>query len=96
MTTTTRVPERDDTKYEYSIVPIINGAHRWGQRLFVGNYINAGATGEKRCVHDATALMESRAEVERVHVYLSHPSPGPMDRYAGRILRGEQSIRRPT
>jgi hypothetical protein len=93
MTTTTRVPVRDPSKHEYLIVPIVDGAHRWPMRSVA--QVVRETTGERKAVEAAQAMMAERLEVERVHVYHSHPSPGPMSRYIGIVARGTDTIRRP-
>jgi hypothetical protein len=89
----TRAPERDWTKHRYELVPIVDNQHRY-PHIVVGDYVRT-ATGEHRAIMLAGALMADHDQVERMHVYHSHPSPGPMRRYAGRILRDEAFIRRP-
>ena len=40
-------------------------------------------------------MMDDNEDIQRVHVYHSHPSPGPVRRFVGRINRGETVILRP-
>jgi len=84
---------RDPSKHEYSIVPIISGMHKWGQRQIVGSYTTEAA-GEKRAVALAINMLRDNSEIERFHIYHSHPSPGPMDRYVGQIHPGDEKLRR--
>jgi len=89
----TAVKQRDGTKHRYELVPIINDNYVY-PHLLVGDYAHE-STGEDRSIAMANELMGQRATVERYHVYHTHPSPGPVRRYVGRVYRGEQFIRRP-
>jgi hypothetical protein len=84
---------RDPEKHTYSIVPIIMGAHRYKRRVIVGNY-RREATGERRAFEAASKMLNEMEHVQRVHVYHTHPSPGPVDRYIGQVHRDDKQIRR--
>jgi hypothetical protein len=83
---TTTVPPRDKTKHEYSIVPIKDGAHQGYQRVHVGQYALA-APGQGRAAVAARDLLADHDEYERVHIYHTYPSAGPVDRYVGFVDR---------
>lgn len=88
----TQDPERDWTKHRYELCPIIEGQYLGHQ--IVGDYARE-STGEDRSIKAAIEMMDDNEDIERVHVYHSHPSPGPVRRFVGRINRGETVILRP-
>lgn len=85
----------DDTKHLYRIVPIEDGAHQWHRRIDVGRYVHP-STGEDRAVTAAQGMLRDSPDVERVHVYHTHPGHGPMDRYVGAVSRGSAGLVRPS
>lgn len=89
---TTKEKERDWTKHRYELCPIIEGQYL--NHRIVGDYAHE-STGEDRAVKAAREMMDDNEDIQRVHVYHSHPSPGPMRRFVGRINRGEAFISRP-
>lgn len=85
-------PERDWTKHRYEICPIIEGQYL--SHRIVGDYARE-STGEDRAIKAANEMMDGNDEIDRVHVYHSYPSPGPMRRFVGRVNHGDQFISRP-
>jgi hypothetical protein len=90
---TTQAPARDASKHEYSIVPMVNGAHEHNDRRYVGQW-KREATGEARAVGAAIELMGERPDVDQVRIYHTHPSPGPVQRYVGAVNRSDMTLRR--
>ena len=82
---------RDETKHEYNIVPIIDGVHMWPKRI-IGSFVRI-TTGERKSLERAMQMMEARDDVQAVHIYHTHPFHGPMDRYIGLVMRGDNFIR---
>ena len=77
--------DRDPSKHEYSLVAIVAGAHRYPARI-VGQWTRE-QTGEQRSLDAALEMLAEDTTVERVHVYHSHPSPGPVGRFLGVVTR---------
>lgn len=93
----TATNQRDWTRHEFSITPIINGVHHWGKTLITGDWNGRQdgtcPTGEARSVEKALELLTENEEVQRYHLYHSYPSPGPQSRYVGAIVRDKGLIR---
>jgi hypothetical protein len=83
--TSTQTPPRDNTKHEWEFVPIVGGVHKYPAR-YVGQW-KREETGQRKAIVAARDYIAAHEDVERCHIYHTHPSPGPVSRYCGIVTR---------